>query len=66
MIKNFKISPFLLLIAFLSIHTNPGIAQGYLKAKGKYILNEEGKPFLFKSIGLGGAFIATIKSFVKV
>ena len=54
MIKAFKISTFLLLIAFLSIYPNQGIAQGYLKAKGKYIVNEEGKPFLFKSIGLGG------------
>ena len=54
MIKNFKISPFLLLIAFLFIHPNPGIAQGYLKAKGKYIVNEAGESFIFRSIGLGG------------
>src|SRR5215208_810092 len=50
----FKISLVFIVIAFLFIIPKAVMSQGFLKSKGKYIVNEEGKPFLFKSIGLGG------------
>lgn len=43
----------LLLILFL-IGSGPIYAQGYLKVKGKQIVTEKGKPFIFRGMGLGG------------
>ncbi len=43
----------LLVILFL-IGSGPLHAQGYLKVKGKQILQENGKPFIFRGMGLGG------------
>ena len=42
----------ILVIAFL--YSAPGLAQGFLRADGKKIVNEKGENVLLRGVGLGG------------
>ena len=46
-------SSLLFLLLFVSL-TNQSNAQGFLKAEGKQIVNEQGKNILLRGVGLGG------------